>query len=85
MIGYVEAPQAWWLAHGMARSIGVSLPHAVLEGWLTRRELGVMVSRCQSCGKSLDCTSWLAQANGRRSLPVFCGNKADLEALSPEA
>lgn len=47
MIGYVEAPKAWWLTHGMARSIGVSLPHAVLDGWLTRKDLAELVGRCQ--------------------------------------
>lgn len=83
MIGYVDAPRAWWLTHGMARTVGVSLPHAVIEGWLTRRELAAMVSRCQVCGKSSDCTSWLAQVGQSDSLPGFCSNKADIESLSP--
>ena len=36
MIGYPEAPKAWWLTRGMARISGVNLPRAVVEGWLQR-------------------------------------------------
>jgi hypothetical protein len=83
MMGYVEAPKAWWLTHGMARAVGVSLPHAVIEGWLTRRELADMVGRCQSCGKACDCTAWLADAPAPvQTLPGFCCNKAEIESLS---
>jgi hypothetical protein len=39
MIGYPEAPRAWWLTRGMARISGVNLPRAVVEGWLQRDEL----------------------------------------------
>lgn len=82
MIGYVEAPQAWWLTNGMARSVGVNLPRAVIEGWLTRQELGVILARCERCGKSDACIDWLAQAAFHQPLPGFCDNKADIEALS---
>ena len=54
MIGYVEAPKAWWLTHGMARVAGVSLPRAVTEGWLKRSELARLVSRCQGCACVVD-------------------------------
>jgi len=81
MIGYVEAPKAWWLTHGMARSIGVSLPHAVLDGWLTRKDLAELVGRCQCCAKERDCTDWLARA--AVGVPGFCENKAEIEALAP--
>lgn len=83
MIGYVEAPRAWWLTHGMARAVGVNLPRAVIEGWLTRRELASLVNRCQACACSESCTSWLALAErDEGALPGFCCNKADIEALS---
>lgn len=81
MIGYVEAPKAWWLTHGMARVAGVSLPRAVLEGWLTRQELAQIVGRCQSCGRSAQCTEWLATPDASASVPGFCCNKAEIEAL----
>lgn len=83
MIGYVEAPRAWWLTHGMARAAGVSLPRAVTEGWLSRRELAALVARCQGCGCAEQCSSWLATATAQGALPEFCGNKAEIEALSP--
>ena len=85
MIGYVEAPKAWWLTYGMARVVGVNLPHAVLDGFVKRSELAAMVSRCQSCGKADACSAWLAQVVTEPQLPVLCRNKAELEALSPRS
>ncbi|EEW24537.1 DUF6455 family protein [Rhodobacter ferrooxidans] len=85
MYGLVEAPRAWWLTHGMARAVGVSLPHAVTEGWLTRTELARLVGRCQSCDKSEVCTGWLARSASAEALPGFCTNKAEIEALAPLA
>lgn len=85
MIGYVDAPRAWWLTHGMARTVGVNLPRAVIEGWLTRAELAGLVGRCQTCGKAADCTSWLAVSPvPQEGLPTFCCNKEEIEALTPE-
>lgn len=83
MIGYVEAPRAWWLTHGMARAAGVNLPGAVVEGWLTRKELARLVTRCQGCGCSALCTSWLGSARWPAALPGYCANKAEIEALAP--
>ena len=83
MSGYVEAPRAYWLTHGMARAVGVNLAGAVIEGWLTRRDLARLVTRCQTCGRSHDCQLWLATARSA-PLPEFCGNKADIEALVPD-
>ena len=81
MLGFTEAPQAWGLTLGMARTAGVNLPSAVVEGWLTRRELARLVGRCQSCGQSPRCLRWLAAAR-TAPLPDYCPNKAELEALS---
>ncbi|WP_232622628.1 DUF6455 family protein [Pseudorhodobacter sp. MZDSW-24AT] len=82
MIGYAESPLAWGLTRGMARLLGVNLPSAVVEGWLTRRELGQLVARCEACGQKSACTAWLAIAAGTPCLPVFCPNKSALEVLS---
>jgi Family of unknown function (DUF6455) len=85
MIGFVEAPQAWGLTRGMARVLGLNLTHAVVDGWLTRPELGDLLDRCQACNRSADCTTWLARQVSTPALPEFCPNKAALEALSPAA
>lgn len=83
MIGYVEAPRAWWVTHGMARLIGVSLPRAVTEGWLKRSELARLVERCHNCSANGDCTRWLALHAAAEALPEFCPNKTEIEALAP--
>lgn len=82
MIGFTEAPQAWSLTQGMARLAGVNLPSAVIEGWLTRRELSRLVGRCQSCGQSQRCLPWLAMARAA-PLPEYCPNKPEIELLAP--
>lgn len=82
MIGYVEAQRAWWMAHGMARVNGVHLARAVVEGWLTRAELGRLVDRCESCGRVRDCQDWLAEPR-HAAAPEFCGIAPELESLAP--
>ncbi|MCU0900564.1 MAG: DUF6455 family protein [Cypionkella sp.] len=82
MIGYADSPLAWGLTRGMARLLGVNLPSAVVEGWLSRKELGQLVSRCEACGQKTACTNWLAVAHGSRCPPVFCPNKTALEDLT---
>ncbi|MFN3938230.1 MAG: DUF6455 family protein [Gemmobacter sp.] len=82
MIGVPEAPRAWWLAQGMARSAGVKLAHAVVEGWITRRELASMMDRCERCPRTEDCLAWLAQPR-HEPPPEFCGLRSDLNQLSP--
>jgi hypothetical protein len=83
MIGYVEAPLAWGLTRGMAQVLGLSLPEAVVDGWLSRSELAALVDRCQLCERSGDCTKWLARVTKASSLPDYCPNKAQIEALAP--
>lgn len=82
MMGYPETPMAWGLTRGMARVLGVNLPRAVVEGWLSRAELGRLVDRCQSCNQKGACTAWLATAASAPCLPVFCPNKPELEVLA---
>ncbi len=81
MIGYPEAPKAWWLTRGMARIAGVNLPHAVVEGWLQRAELEVLVARCAACTRGADCEAWLSTSGTARTMPAFCPNKVGIEAL----
>jgi Family of unknown function (DUF6455) len=81
MIGYPEAPKAWWLTRGMARISGVNLTGAVLDGWLQRDELEELVVRCAACGRAAECERWLSQSGTAREMPAFCPNKARIEAL----
>lgn len=85
MMGNIDAPTAWWLTQGMARVIGVSLPNAVIEGWLTRRDLATLLDRGLICGKSEHCMRWLAVTALSDTLPAYCDNKAEIEALTPSA
>jgi hypothetical protein len=81
MIGYPEAPKAWWLTRGMARISGVNLPRAVVEGWLQRAELEDLISRCAMCRAGQDCEAWLMRSGAERTMPEFCPNKPGIEAL----
>ena len=81
MIGYPEAPRAWWLTRGMARISGVNLPRAVVEGWLQRDELEDIVARCAACGRGAECERWLVSSGPAHAMPDFCPNKAEIEAL----
>ena len=81
MIGYPEAPKAWWLTRGMARISGVNLPRAIVEGWLQRSELEDLIARCAACGRSAQCEHWLITSATAQSMPDICPNKAGIEAL----
>lgn len=81
MIGYPEAPKAWWLTRGMARISGVNLPRAVVEGWLQRAELEEFISRCAACRSKRDCEVWLVGSGTAQAMPDFCPNKPGIEAL----
>lgn len=83
MIGYPQAPRAWGFTRGMARTMGVSLPNAVVEGWLSRDELGGLVETCRVCGKTGACSDWLSHTVEAESLPDFCPNATALAALRP--
>ncbi len=83
MIGYPEAPRAWGFTRGMARTVGVSLTNAVVDGWLSRNELGNLVEACRICGATGQCTDWLARTVQAEALPTFCPNANALSALRP--
>lgn len=81
MIGYPDTPKAWWLTRGMARISGVNLPRAVVDGWLQRRELADLVTRCAACSHGEACETWLTQSGAAAAMPRFCPNKPGIEAL----
>jgi hypothetical protein len=80
---FAQRPVAYGLTRGMARSVGVNLIEAVTDGWYSRRELEALVDRCASCGQQLRCSAWLAVTPRTTSLPVYCANKSEIEALRP--
>ncbi|MDZ4136091.1 MAG: DUF6455 family protein [Paracoccaceae bacterium] len=82
MFGFSETPDAWWLTRGMARSAGVDLSGAVIEGWLTRAELDRLVGRCQSCGRTEACLGWLGRSHAGKDVPGFCAIGAEIESLA---
>ena len=85
MIGYVEAPVTWGLVRGMARRAGFDVPHAVLEGWLTRADLARLVDRCQKAGCAKSCMDVLSKPSSTHAAPpAFCAIRAELAALAPE-
>lgn len=80
MNAYPNAPQAWDRTRVMARSLGVDLPRAIFDGWLTRRELDGLVCACDAC--ALDECSTQAQAGTAAPDPALpCANRSDLESL----
>lgn len=82
MIGLGKAPEAYGLTQGMARAAGVNLNAAVFDGWFRRDELDQLVERCDRCGLTAKCSSWLSNMRSA-TLPDYCRNKSDIEALSP--
>ncbi|MFE3838636.1 DUF6455 family protein [Pseudogemmobacter sonorensis] len=84
MFGYTEAPRAWWMTRGMARLGGVRLSHAVVEGWLTRPELAVIVERCEACRQKGRCRDFLAEPRSEGAIAAFCPNRQALSALAPQ-
>lgn len=83
MFGYVEAPRAFWHAHGMARSCGVKLAGAVVEGLLSRAELAELVARCQDCKHISACEKWLSHLHLDEPAPDFCAIGNPLNDLAP--
>ena len=83
MYGYIEAPRAFWHAHGMARSCGVRLAGAVVDGVINRNELAQLVDRCQQCSHLADCEQWLSNLHEGQTAPEFCALREPLQQLSP--
>jgi len=81
MNAYPDSPQAWGRTRSMARSAGVDLVGAMVEGWLTRRDVDGLVGACDACGQDSNCRDWRRSPAAQPDLPGFCANKAGIEAL----
>jgi hypothetical protein len=76
MISFANQNRAFDHARGVARSGGLDLVEAVLDGWLRPAELAQIVDGCQFCAVGLPCKS-----SGPGALPASCAN-ADLFGAS---
>lgn len=79
MNAYPNTPLAWDRTRVMARSVGVDLVGAVVDGWLTRRDLDDLVCTCDACGQDSACQA--LSPRSEISLSALCTNQADLESL----
>ena len=79
----MTAPLAWGLTRGMARTLGVNLTEAVVEGWYSRADLSRLIDTCTACGQTPHCSAWLAVTPRANALPDFCRNKSEIEVLAP--
>ncbi|MEX5727541.1 hypothetical protein Ga0609869_000894 [Rhodovulum iodosum] len=76
----------FWLAQGMARTVGLKLPAELKAGRLDRSDLAHFVAECCCCDRTDHCISWLAvQARGAETPPVWCALKPRIEALKETA
>lgn len=85
MIGYADAPMTWNHVRAMAQRAGFDVPRAVLDGWLTRAELGQIIAQCQKAGCTKGCMDVLAvPCDASAAPPAFCAIKEELQALAPD-
>ncbi|ARE42187.1 hypothetical protein RGUI_4046 [Rhodovulum sp. P5] len=72
----------FWLAQGMARTIGVNVNQALNEGQIGRGEFSELIARCCHCDRSDTCMTWMGQqVSGAEALPGWCALKDRFEAL----
>jgi len=76
----------FWLAQGMARTIGVNVNDALQSGHIGRGEFAELVARCCHCDRSETCMAWMGhQGAGAETLPGWCALKDRFEALKSPA
>ena len=72
----------FWLTRSVARSIGLSLTDAMVEGRLTPQGYTEMVTRCRQCPYVAQCEQWLAENGaGAEAVPGTCVNADRLNGL----
>lgn len=72
----------FWLTRSMARSIGLSLTDAMIDGRLSPQGYSEMVTRCRQCPFVTQCEQWLAENGaGADAVPDFCEHAGQLNGL----
>lgn len=76
----------FWLAQGMARTIGLNVNEALRTGRMDRGDFSELVATCCHCDRSETCMAWMGkQARLCDSLPGWCALKLPFEALKESA
>ena len=73
------------LVDQMAKTVGVDLEEAVLQGIAEFDDLADAVLRCTGCSDPAHCAGWLAETNTRQTPPSYCRNYDLLMDLKAEA
>lgn len=73
------------LVDRMARTVGVDLEGAVLDGTARFDDLADAVLRCADCSDPGHCARWLAEAETRDQPPGYCRNGDLFAALKTGA
>ena len=76
----------FWLAQGMARTLGVNVNDAMRQGRMGREAFAELVALCCHCGRAQACMDWMGRQHaGAEELPGWCPLKPHLEALREPA
>lgn len=83
ILGETAAEQNYWLTHGMAKTLGLSISREIAAGRLDRRDLAAMIVRCGSCQFQERCFRWMGEGGGPGA-PAFCLNHGAFAALTAD-
>jgi hypothetical protein len=88
MDGTIDTPRPlgderehYWLALGMAQTVGLDLQTEISEGRFTQAEWADTVRRCRGCGWADGCPSWTAAHPDADHAPAACVNADRFNAL----
>lgn len=74
----------FWITIGMARTLGLNLSDAMLDGRLSQSTYIDLVARCSACPQAQMCMQWMGQQTSLAAAPPEnCPNAAALGALKP--
>jgi hypothetical protein len=77
-----EARTHYWLALGMAQTVGLDLQAEIDAGRFTQADWADTVQRCRGCDWADECPSWMQrQHDGAARAPGECRNAARFNAL----
>lgn len=83
MTEVADSTRAFWITHGVGRTLGIRFGEAIREGRFTAVGYARMVDRCAQCCQTDRCITWLAAPNsGSCGAPDYCPNAAELDRLA---